>query len=80
MCIELEGEAGNISIKAAHMALRRLTDCIEEMQEKHQIPNQKREGIANCTASKQYVRWEEVQDFLLMAEEAISAKDAAAQR
>ena len=55
------------------MALRRLKDCIAEM---HETPN----ANTNCEETKQYIKWDEVKDFLLMAEEALIAKDKAAAR
>jgi len=69
------------------MALRRLRDCIEELHE-NQGPNANElEGMTtsapvnpNRPATKQYIKWDEVRDFLVMAEEALRAKDLAAQR
>lgn len=56
------------------MALRHLKDCIEEMHESETNAN------TNCEETKQYIKWDEVRDFLLMAEEALRAKDKAAAR
>jgi hypothetical protein len=69
------------------MALRRLKDCIEELHE-NQSPNNANIELErmtssapeNCPSNKQYVKWEEVRDFLLMAEEALRAKDQAVHR
>jgi gentisate 1,2-dioxygenase len=67
------------------MALRRLKECIEELHGSDNAINLECMTTSartnpNCPASKEYIKWDEVRDFLLMAEEALRAKDLAAQR
>ena len=57
------------------MALRNLLAAISELHENGSVP---RDGIppfpTNRGGRKEYVRWDEVKAFILMAEEALRAR------
>ncbi len=67
------------------MTLRRLKDCIAELHDSNNAVNLK-ETVSISAAEnpnstqQQYVKWDEVRSFLLMAEEALRAKDEATRR
>lgn len=75
----------SVNCKAAHMALRRLKDCIAELHDSNNAVNLKETMSISAaenpnSTQQQYVKWDEVRSFLLMAEEALRAKDEATRR